>query len=106
MALVAELEGEIVGHVMISGARLHHSEGDRSIALLSPLAVAPDRHKSRIGAALVEAVVAVADQRGVPMVVLEGDPGYYGRMGFEPSAGYGITMPLPDWAPRQPRYGA
>jgi putative acetyltransferase len=31
--------------------------------------------------------------------VLEGSPVYYGRFGFEPSADYGIHLPLPDWAP-------
>ena len=25
--------------------------------------------------------------------------GYYGRFGFEPSARYGIELPIPDWAP-------
>ena len=99
MALVAVSEGEVVGHVMVSGATLRHGEGERAIAMLSPLAVRPDRQRSGVGAALVEAVVEIADQRGEPLVVLEGSPRYYGRLGFEPSQRYGIEVPIPDWAP-------
>lgn len=99
MALVAEVDGEVVGHVVISGAMLHHDRGHRPISMLSPLAVRPDQQRIGIGSALVRVALAVADGRGEPFVVLEGDPRYYGRLGFEPAAGYGITMPLPDWAP-------
>lgn len=99
MALVAEVDGEIVGHVMVSGTSLHHATGERTIMMLAPLAVRPDRQQSGVGAALVGAVVAIAEQRGEPLVVLEGSPGYYGRLGFEPAARYGIELPLPDWAP-------
>lgn len=100
MALVAELKGEVVGHVMISGATLRADGGDRSVVMLSPLAVAPAHQGAGIGSALVRAVCAIADETGEPMVVLEGSPAYYRRFGFEPSYEYGIELPLPDWAPR------
>jgi putative acetyltransferase len=32
-------------------------------------------------------------------VVLEGSPTYYGRLGFEPAASHGLTLPIPAWAP-------
>lgn len=99
LALVAEREGKVVGHVMISHARLDRGGDERLIAMLSPLAVAPDRQRRGVGSALVWAAVALADERGEPLVVLEGSPAYYGRLGFEPSARYGIELPLPSWAP-------
>ena len=34
-----------------------------------------------------------------PLVVLEGNPLYYGRFGFEHSRRYGIEIDLPSWAP-------
>ncbi len=70
----------------------------RRIAMLSPLAVAPDRQRQGVGSALVRAAVALADECGEPLVVLEGSPAYYGRLGFEPSARHGIELPLPSWA--------
>ncbi len=93
-------DGSIVGHVMISGATLRLPSGsERTIVMLSPLAVAPDHQGRGIGAALVRASTAVADARGEPFVVLEGSPAYYSRFGFEPAAAHGIEVPLPDWAP-------
>ena len=99
MALVAEVDGEAVGHVMVSAAKLRHASGERAISMLSPLAVRPDRQRQGVGAALVEAVLAVADERGEPLVVVEGDPAYYSRFGFEHSLLHGIEIDLPDWAP-------
>lgn len=99
MALLAELGGEVVGHVMISGAIIRNNDGDTPIVMLSPLAVAPSHQRQGIGGALVRAAIAVADQRGDPLVVLEGSPAYYSRFGFEHSTLYGIEIHLPDWAP-------
>jgi putative acetyltransferase len=99
LSLVADLDGRVVGHVMISFTALHDDGSERWISQLSPLAVAPDVQGQGIGSALVRAVCALADTRGEPLVVLEGNPKYYGRFGFEPSATHGITLPLPSWAP-------
>jgi len=103
MALVAERVdrpvGQIVGHVMISGAVIRHATGERRIVMLSPLAVAPDHQRLGIGGALVQAATALADHFGEPLVVLEGSPQYYPRFGFEPATPHGIAIPLPDWAP-------
>ncbi len=99
MALVAEVDDEVVGHVMISGAVIRNDRGDRPISMLSPLAVAPARQRSGIGSALVRAALAVADAAGEPLVVLEGSPAYYPRFGFEPAAAHGIELHVPEWAP-------
>lgn len=99
LALVAEVDGDVVGHVMISGATLRQDAGERAIVMLSPLAVAPDHQRRGIGARLVMDAIDGARRRGEPIVVLEGDPNYYRRFGFEHAAPYGLTLPLPDWAP-------
>lgn len=98
-ALVAVEDGRLVGHVMISRAVLRNDDGERAICMLSPLAVAPDRQRLGIGSALVRAAVASVAEQREPLVILEGNPGYYGRLGFEPSVAHGIDIDLPDWAP-------
>lgn len=99
MDLVADVDGRgVVGHVMISRAVLQ-SDTERSIVMLSPLAVAPAVQGRGIGSALVRASTDIAGRRGEPLVVLEGDPRYYSRFGFEPATAHGIVLPLPDWAP-------
>lgn len=99
LSIVAEVAHEVVGHVMISYVGLRTPDGHERIASLSPLAVAPTRQRQGIGSALVSAVTAAAEERDEPLVVLEGSPDYYGRLGFEPAASYGITIDLPSWAP-------
>lgn len=102
MDLVADADGEVVGHVMVSHASITDAAGDTSpIAMLSPLAVAPSHQGTGVGGALVRAVCAIAEDRAEPVIVLEGSPAYYSRFGFEPAANLGITMPLPDWAPTE-----
>jgi putative acetyltransferase len=95
-ALVAVDGDDVVGYVLVTDSGV--ADGGR-VATLSPLAVRPDRQRCGLGAALVAAVLAVCDAEGEPVVVLEGDPGYYGRLGFEPAAPHGIVLPLPSWAP-------
>jgi putative acetyltransferase len=101
MALVAEVAGEIVGHVMVSHAVIRNDDGDRRISMLSPLAVQPEHQRSGIGRSLVRASLSVAEARGEPLVILEGSPAYYGRLGFEHSVRYGIEIHLPEWAPAE-----
>lgn len=101
LALVATLGGAVVGHVMVSGARLIDGGTTHDIGVLAPLAVAPAQHRRGIGGALVRAVIAGGDALGLPLIVLEGSPAYYGRFGFEPAAAFGIGITLPDWAPAE-----
>ncbi len=98
MALVATIGDAVVGHVMISGALIRNDDGERRISMLSPLAVVPSRQREGVGSALVRAAIAAADARGEPLVILEGNPAYYGRLGFEHSTRYGIEIRLPEWA--------
>lgn len=64
MALVAESDRGIVGHVMVSKAVVRGNDGgERQISMLSPLAVLPDLQRSGIGSALVKAVLEIADAR-------------------------------------------
>jgi len=98
-ALVAEREGRIVGHVMLSYVELDDGARRHRVPSLSPLAVLPDVQKQGIGTALVGAALARADERNEPLVVLEDSPFYYSRVGFEPAARFRITIDLPSWAP-------
>ena len=100
LSFVAADSGEVVGHVMIDGCVVRGEGGEREIAMLSPLAVAPHRQRSGVGTALIEHALAAADRAGEPLVVLEGSPDYYGARGFEFAGDHGLSLPLPDWAPR------
>lgn len=78
LSLVAEDEGEVVGYLAASPARIGTQEG---WGLIGPLAVLPSRHRQGIGSALLaEALRRLrATCRGAALV---GEPAYYGRFGF------------------------
>lgn len=98
-SLVAELEGEIVGHVMASYVALVDGDTRRRVPSLSPLSVASEYQHHGVGSALVPALADVVGDAGEPLMVLEGDPKYYSRFGFEFAPGLGIHIHLPSWAP-------
>jgi putative acetyltransferase len=83
--------GKVAGHTMLSYTGLEG--GSRNVLQLSPIAVVPVRQRQGVGSALVRYALAAADERGEPLVVLVGDPRYYGRFGFRPSAEVGILPP-------------
>lgn len=81
ISLVAEDDGEIVGHIMFS--RLQAP--DRCIAL-APLSVVPVRQNQGIGSKLVLEGLARAKRAGWRAVFLLGEPSYYERFGFSAAA--------------------
>lgn len=80
VALVAEEEGAVIGHIVLSRVTIGGASGDWLGA--GPVAVRPDRQGRGIGRALVEAALERARRLGAPGCVLVGEPAFYGRFGF------------------------
>jgi putative acetyltransferase len=94
LALVAEREGLVVGHILFSYIDLVGAE-TLPILGLAPLAVHPEHQRQGIGSALVRAGLAKAEARGEAIAIVLGHPPFYSRFGFEPSVRYGIESPFP-----------
>jgi putative acetyltransferase len=90
LALVAEVDSDVVGHVMFTLTEL--ADGT-SILMLSPLAVRPDRQRTGIGTALVREGLRASAERTEPLVIVEGDPRYYSRFGFVAASELGLERP-------------
>ena len=88
VSVVADEDGAIVGHVAFSPVTL--TDGRRG-AGLAPLAVAPRARGRGTGVRLVETGLAACRADGFGWAVVLGDPGYYGRFGFEPASGHGLS---------------
>ena len=99
LSLVAETDGTVVGHVLASWVGLEGSE--RRLLQLGPIGVLPDHQGKGVGSELVRATLDTARALGEPLVLLEGDPAYYGRFGFVRADELGLLPPpqaLYDWA--------
>lgn len=92
-------DGEIVGYAGVAEVDLD-GEPALDLAVLGPVAVTPARQEAGIGTAVVQAATQACAGSGCDAVVLEGDPAYYERFGFEPATGYGLASDLdpPSWA--------
>lgn len=93
ISLVAEADGEVAGHVQCGPGWLDAPRRLLEVLVLSPLGVLPERQGQGIGSALVRAALARAEELGSPVVFLEGDPGYYGRLGFRAGGDLGFRRP-------------
>jgi putative acetyltransferase len=89
LELVAVDDGAVIGHVMAAPGDL----GGRKAVAVAPLAVVPSHQGEGVGSALMTELLRRAQAAGLPLVVLLGDPRYYGRFGFEPSGPLDITYP-------------
>ena len=92
-SLVAELGGDVVGHVGLSPSWVDARRALVDVWVLSPLSVRPDLQGRGLGTRLVEAAISAARGAGAPVLFLEGSPDYYGRRGFEPAVERGFRPP-------------
>ena len=84
ISLVAEENGQLVGHILFSPVTLDGNKPNISIAGLGPMAVLPDWQNQGIGSRLVEEGLKQCKRSGYEVVVVLGHPNYYPRFGFSP----------------------
>ena len=97
LSLVATLGEQLVGHVMFTHCDI--DADDSKTALLGPLAVKPAHQRQGIGSAIVNEGLRRLKEAGVTMVLVLGDPAYYGRLGFTADENVLPPYELPDdWA--------
>lgn len=79
ISLVAEMDGEVVGHVMVSPIDL---DAPGRFAGVAPLAVSPACQSKGIGGALMREAEQTARTLGIDALFLLGHPNYYPRFGY------------------------
>jgi putative acetyltransferase len=93
LSLVAECDDVVVGHVLLTRVRVETERGPLAALTLTPLSVLPEAQGRGIGTSLVTRALNTATAGGWPLVVLEGDPRYYGRRGFVAAEPHGLPSP-------------
>ena len=91
-SLVAEVDNQVIGYVSFSPIFL---KTDSSIVgyILAPLAVSPEHQKQGVGSNLINAGIEMLTKDGVGVLMVYGDPAYYGRFGFKDEIGHSFVPP-------------
>lgn len=89
ISLVAELDGEIVGHILFSpvGVVAHPR---LNVMGLGPMAVLPEQQRRGVGSLLVREGLRRCKEAHCHAVVVVGHPEYYPRFGFVPAVRYSL----------------
>ena len=98
LSLVAEIDGEVVGHILFSPATIV-SDGEQVPAVaLAPMAVMPTHQRRGVGSRLVDEGLRLLSEAGHGIVVVLGHANYYPRFGFRTASelGIGCSYDVPD----------
>ena len=90
LELVAEVDEDIVGHILISALVT-----PRRCVALAPVSVRPPNQGRGIGSSLIRTAIEKMHRDGWRAMFLLGEPGYYSRFGFsvEACAKFGSNYP-------------
>ena len=94
LSLVAECEGEIVGHILLTKIQIKNDKESFESLTLAPVSVKPGFQNQGIGGRLIRASHQIAKDMGFKSVVLLGHAHYYPRFGYELTSKYGIELPF------------
>jgi len=88
-----EDRGELVAGILFTRIRF---DGDpRTVFLLSPVAVAPDRQRQGLGQAVINFGIATLRKAGADAALTYGDPDYYSQVGFRQITAAEASPPFP-----------
>lgn len=82
LSLVAVADGTLAGHAMFSPVSIRGSDIVLPASGLAPVAVATAWQRRGVGTQLIRFGLEEVAKAGVGLVVVLGDPAYYGRFGF------------------------
>ena len=86
LSLVAEINGEVIGHIMFTRATV----GGYAVLALAPLSVLPEYQRKGIGTALIKEEHRVSEKLGYGYSIVLGSELYYPQSGYLPADTYGI----------------
>ena len=91
---LAEDSSGPIGLIVFSRVWVAQSNGERfDAAMLTPLAIRPDRQRRGIGGQLMEHALKSLEARGETLFFVLGHPGYYPRAGFSSTLAETVMSP-------------
>jgi len=90
LSLVAELDGQVVGHILFTVVAIEDAAPCPRTLGLAPLAVLSEFQRKGIGSALMHSSLERCREMGHDAIVVVGHPEYYPKFGFLPASRYGL----------------
>lgn len=94
LSLVAEIEGKIVGHILLTKIKVKNDANDFDSLALAPVSVLPTHQKQGIGGLLILEAHRIAGNLGYESIILLGHEYYYPRFGYQSLDSFGISLPF------------
>ncbi len=94
LSRVAEINGEIVGHIMLTELIIESDVNRHDSLALAPVSVLPEHQNKGVGSKLIRESLKVAKEMGYKSVIVLGHHEYYPRFGFKPASIWGIKAPF------------
>lgn len=91
LSRIAVKDGEVIGAIMYSKARVVDGDTTHEIVAFGPLCVEPKWQGCGVGELLLRETMSIAREKGYPGIVIFGEPEYYPRIGFKTCDHFGIT---------------
>ena len=95
LSLVAEVDSQIIGHILFSRMTVETAQGPMAAVSLAPMAVLPDHQRRQVGSLLVRRGLAELRERGERIVIVLGHKEYYPRFGFTSEKARHLVSPFP-----------
>jgi len=96
ISLVAELDGQVVGHILFTPISIETANGSIPAISLAPLAVRPGYQNRGIGADLSRRGLEACQAQGHRIAIVLGHPNYYPRFGFSAALAKPLACPWGD----------
>ncbi|WP_196888414.1 GNAT family N-acetyltransferase [Aureivirga sp. CE67] len=94
LSLVAEMDSQIVGHILLTKIKIKNATKKFDSLALAPVSVLPEFQGKGIGGKLIEKAHEIAKNLGHTSVILLGHADYYPRFGYKQADSFGIKLPF------------
>jgi len=95
LSLVAEIDDQIIGHILFSRMTVETAQGSVAAVSLAPMAVLPAYQRRKVGSQLVRRGLTDLRDQGERIVIVLGHNEYYPRFGFSSEKARHLTSPFP-----------
>lgn len=89
LSLVAEIDGELAGHILFTKAKV----GNNEVIVLAPLSIKPKYQRQGVGTGLITEGHRIARKLGYQYSLVLGSELYYPKFGYIPAEQLGIEVP-------------